>query len=99
MHQYLFYIGDFPIRAYGLLLSLGIFCAAAVAYYLFKRDGRDWHVHMFDFAIQPVSPVLSVRACGTYSFSIGNITNIISWKFRLYGKAVWLYKAVLCSAP
>lgn len=37
MHQYLFYIGDFPVRAYGLLLSLGIFCAAAIGYFLLKK--------------------------------------------------------------
>lgn len=51
MHQYLFYIGDFPVRAYGLLLSLGIISAAIVAYYFFKRDGRGWHLHVVDFAI------------------------------------------------
>lgn len=51
MHQYLFHIGDFPVRAYGLLLSLGIISAAIVAYYLFKRDGRGWHVHIVDFSI------------------------------------------------
>nr|WP_298706269.1 prolipoprotein diacylglyceryl transferase [uncultured Veillonella sp.] len=51
MHQYLFFIGDFPVRAYGLLLSLGIISAAIVAYYLFKRDGRGWHVHIVDFSI------------------------------------------------
>lgn len=51
MHQYLFYIGDFPIRAYGLLLSLGIISAAMVAYFLFKRDGRGWHVHVVDLSI------------------------------------------------
>ena len=28
MHQYLFHIGDFPIRMYGLMLTLAIFTAA-----------------------------------------------------------------------
>lgn len=51
MHQYLFFIGDFPIRSYGLLLSLGIIAAACVAYYILKRDGRGWHTHVVDFAI------------------------------------------------
>lgn len=69
MHQYLFYIGDFPIRAYGLLLSLGIFCAAAVAYYLFKRDGRDWHVHMFDFAITTgIAGIVGARLWDVFFF-------------------------------
>ena len=51
MHQYLFYIGDFPIRAYGLILALAITCGGLVAYYLMKKDGRGWHVHMPDFMI------------------------------------------------
>lgn len=40
MHQYLFFIGDFPIRAYGLVLSLSIILATGVAYFLAKKDGR-----------------------------------------------------------
>lgn len=50
MHQYLFFIGGFPVRAYGLLLSLGIISAACVAYYIAKKDGR-WHQHIPDLAI------------------------------------------------
>lgn len=51
MHQYLFFIGDFPIRAYGLILALAITCGGLVAHYLMKKDGRGWHVHMPDFMI------------------------------------------------
>ena len=50
MHQYLFYIGDFPIRAYGLVLSLSIVLATGVAYFLAKQDGR-WHHHIVDMGI------------------------------------------------
>mgnify|MGYP000455961439 CR=1 FL=1 len=31
MHQYLFHIGDFPIRMYGLVLCMSIFLATGVA--------------------------------------------------------------------
>lgn len=51
MHQYLFFIGGFPVRAYGLLLALGIICAGCVAYYIMKKDGRGWHTHIVDFCI------------------------------------------------
>ena len=51
MHQYLFFIGDFPIRAYGLILALAITCGGLVAYYLMRRGGRGWQVHMPDFMI------------------------------------------------
>lgn len=50
MHQYLFFIGDFPIRAYGLVLSLSIILATGVAYFLAKQDGR-WHNHIVDMGI------------------------------------------------
>ena len=33
MHQYLFYIGDFPVRMYGLCLSMAIFMAIGTAYF------------------------------------------------------------------
>lgn len=51
MHQYLFFIGDFPIRAYGAMLALAIISGASVAYFLLKKDGRGWHEHIIDFSI------------------------------------------------
>ena len=46
MHQYLFHIGDFPIRMYGLVLCMSIFLATGVAYFLAKQDGwrggKNW---------------------------------------------------------
>lgn len=50
MHQYLFFIGDFPIRAYGLVLSLSMLLAVGVAYFFAKQDGR-WHQHIPDMGI------------------------------------------------
>lgn len=51
MHQYLFFIGDFPIRAYGVMLALAIISGASVAYFLLKKHGRGWHEHIVDFSI------------------------------------------------
>lgn len=50
MHQYLFFIGDFPVRAYGLLFALGILSGGVVAYFLAKKDGR-WHEHIADMTL------------------------------------------------
>lgn len=50
MHQYLFFIGDFPVRMYGLVLCLAIFAATSTAYFLAKQDGR-WHQHVVDIGI------------------------------------------------
>lgn len=51
MHQYLFYIGDFPIRAYGLVLSLSIILATGVGYFLAKADGRGYEKYIVDLGI------------------------------------------------
>ena len=50
MHQYLFYIGDFPERMYGLVLCMAIFLATGTAFFLAKQDGR-WHEHVLDIGI------------------------------------------------
>ena len=50
MHPYLFFIGDFPVRSYGMVMMLSIVLATAVAYFLAKQDGR-WHQHVPDFGI------------------------------------------------
>lgn len=51
MHQYLFFIGDFPIRAYGLVLSLSIVLATGVGYFLAKADGRGYEKYIVDLGI------------------------------------------------
>ncbi|SHE58645.1 prolipoprotein diacylglyceryl transferase [Desulforamulus putei] len=40
MHQILFYIGDYPIRSFGLMLSLGILAGLLVSYCVAKAQGR-----------------------------------------------------------
>ena len=50
MYQYLFFIGDFPVRAYGLVLVLSIILATGTAYFLTKQDGR-WHNHVIDMGL------------------------------------------------
>ena len=50
MHQYLFFLGDFPIRMYGLIMCASIFLGTGVAYYLAKQDGR-WHQYILDIGI------------------------------------------------
>lgn len=40
MHQIFFYIGDFPVRAYGLMIDLGIVGGVALAWYLARKRGK-----------------------------------------------------------
>ena len=51
MHQYLFFIGDFPIRLYGIFFSLGIISGCITAYFLLKKDRRGWESHIFDLGL------------------------------------------------
>ncbi len=51
MYQYLFYIGDFPIRSYGVILSLSIFLATGVGYFFAKVDGRGYEDHIVDIGL------------------------------------------------
>lgn len=50
MHQYLFFIGGFPVRLYGLFVCLAIILASGAAYFFLKQDGR-WHQHVVDMGL------------------------------------------------
>ena len=68
MHQYLFFVGDFPIRAYGLVLSFSIILATGVAYFLAKQDGR-WHEHIVDIGIYGgISGIIGARLWDVFFF-------------------------------
>ena len=68
MHQFLFYIGDFPIRSYGLVLSLSIILATSVGYFLAKQDGR-YQGHVVDLGIYcGLSGLLGARLWDVFFF-------------------------------
>ena len=51
MHQYIFFIGDFPVRSYGLVLSVSIILATGVGYFFAKVDGRGYEKYLVDIGI------------------------------------------------
>lgn len=51
MHQYIFFIGDFPIRSYGVVLSLSIILATGVGYFFAKVDGRGYEKFLIDIGL------------------------------------------------
>ena len=51
MHQYLFFIGDFPIRSYGVVLSISIFLATGVGYFFAKVDGKGYEKYLVDIGL------------------------------------------------
>ena len=70
MHQYLFFIGDFPIRMYGLMLCTAIFLATGTAYFFAKQDGR-WHEHILDIGIYGGFAASSAAGCGMFLLRLG----------------------------
>ena len=84
MHQYLFFIGDFPIRAYGLVLSLSIILATGTAYFLAKQDGR-WHEHIFDMGIYcGLAGILGGRLWDVFFFDWGYYHNHLTEIFNVW---------------
>lgn len=69
MHQYLFFIGGFPVRAYGLVLSLSIILATGVGYFLAKADGRGYEKHIVDLGIYTgVAGLIGARLFDVFFF-------------------------------
>ena len=69
MHQYLFYIGDFPIRAYGVVISLSILLATGVGYFLAKADGKGHEKHVADLGIYcGIAGLLGARLWDVFFF-------------------------------
>ena len=86
MHQYLFYIGDFPIRMYGLVLCMAIFLATGTAYFLAKLDGR-WHEHVLDIGIYGgFAGLIGGRLWDVFFFDWDYYSGHL-WKFPSSGRA------------
>ena len=69
MHQYLFYIGDFPIRSYGVVISLSILLATGVGYFLAKADGRGYEKYIPDLGIYcGIAGLLGARLWDVFFF-------------------------------
>ena len=51
MHQYIAFIGDFPIRSYGVVLALSIILATGVGYFFAKVDGRGYEKYLIDIGM------------------------------------------------
>ena len=84
MHQYLFFVGEFPIRAYGLILSLSIILATGVAYFLAKQDGR-WHNHIVDIGIYSgIAGIVGARLWDVFFFDWAYYSHHLSEIFYVW---------------
>lgn len=98
MHQYLFFIGDFPIRMYGLMLCVAIFMATAVAYFLAWRDGRGWEKLLPDIGIYGGFAGLVGARLWDVFFSTGPTTATTCWKSPSCGRGAWPSRAASWAA-
>lgn len=84
MHQYWFFIGDFPIRAYGTIFALAFIIGVGITLYFAKAEGHPEYIDLFmDLApILLISGIIGARFWQVF-FSIGDFTvNILvkSWR-------------------
>lgn len=81
MHPYLFYVGGFPIRAYGVMIALGIMAGLGTAYYRAKKAGK-YQEEVLDFALYAVlGALVGARVWEvvfTWDYYGKNLTEIIA---------------------
>ena len=98
MHQYLFFVGDFPIRAYGLILSLSIILATGVAYFLAKQDGR-WHNHIVDIGIYSgIAGIVGARLWDVFFFDWAYYSHHLSEIFYVWQGGMAIQGGILGQA-
>ncbi len=79
MHQYLFYIGNFPIRAYGLVISLSIILATGAGYFFAKKEGKGYEKHIVDLGIYcGIAGLLGARLWDVFFFDWDYYSNHLS---------------------
>lgn len=85
MHQYLFYLGDFPIRTYGLILSLSIILSTGVGYFLAKQDGQGDEKHIIDMGIYcGIAGLLGARLWDVFFFDWNYYSQHLSELFNVW---------------
>ena len=98
MHQYLFFLGDFPVRAYGLILSLSIILATGVAYFLAKQDGR-YHGHIIDMGIYcGIAGLLGARLWDVFFFDWDYYQNHLTELLNVWQGGMAIQGGVLLGA-
>ncbi len=96
MHQYLFYIGEFPIRSYGLVISLSIILATGVGYFLAKQDGRGYEKHVADLGIYcGIAGLLGARLWDVFFFDWDYYSNHLTEIFHVWQGGMAIQGGVL----
>lgn len=73
MHQYLFFIGSFPIRSYGVFFALGIITGGLLAYYFTRKAGR-YSEYIWDLTVY----------CGLWGIIGGRLWDVFFFDWDYY---------------
>ena len=96
MHQYLFYIGEFPVRTYGLVISLSIILATGVGYFLAKQDGRGYEKHVVDIGIYcGIAGLLGARLWDVFFFDWDYYSHHLTELFNVWQGGMAIQGGVL----
>jgi phosphatidylglycerol:prolipoprotein diacylglycerol transferase len=99
MHQYLFFIGTFPIRSYGLVLCLSIMLATGVGYFFAKQDGRGLEKYIVDLGIYcGIAGLIGARLWDVFFFDWGYYHDHLSELFNVWQGGMAIQGGVLLGA-
>ena len=70
MHQILFYIGNFPVRAYGLIILMAVFLATQVSITLARLTIKEYEQHIVPLVYSTViGALIGARAWQVFFFT------------------------------
>lgn len=96
MHQYLFFLGDFPVRTYGLVLSLSIILATGVGYFLTKQDGKGDEKYIVDMGIYcGIAGLLGARLWDVFFFDWDYYSHHLTELFNVWQGGMAIQGGVL----
>lgn len=79
----LFYIGDYPVRSYGVVVALAIILAIGVAYYLVK--GTKYRRHVLDMSIYVIiGAIIGARFWHVFFFQWGYYSQNLNQIFSIW---------------
>ena len=83
MKVILFYIGDYPVRSYGVVVALAIILAIGVAYYLVK--GTKYRRHVLDMSIYVIiGAIIGARFWHVFFFQWGYYSQNLNQIFSIW---------------
>lgn len=85
MYRYLFFINNFPIRSYGLILAISISLSIGVAYFLAKKEKNNFKKHIVDLSLYcSIIGLIGARVWDVFFFDWGYYSNHFNECFYIW---------------